>query len=754
MGQTVMVTGWHKSLLILCVLISTATFLPARADINEQVDRLKVGLVLAGGGARGGAHIGVLKVLEENRIPIDYIAGTSFGAIVGALYASGYSAEALDETLHNLDWAELLSDSAPRKYRSIRRKGEDQDASINFEVGYKNGKFLLPNGLVRGNQLRLTLAKLMAKSNGAAHFDDLPIPFRAIAANLLTGEEVILEDGDLASAVLASMSVPGLFPPFERGDQLLVDGGIVNNLPIDVARNMGADVVIVVDISAPPATREDLNSFAKVLKQMITLLTLKSRQAQLETLSQNDILIKPDTTGISLTDFTKTADTVPKGAAAATKKLEALLPYQLDEQAWQHHLLSRKTEVPAHKIDFIRITNKSRLSNAFIEKNIRLHEGDTLDQNQLAHDLTKIYGSGNFENIDYQIIQENGQTGVEVSARGRAVGNDYLRFGVSLEDDFSGTSNYSLSAIYTKRGLNDLGAEWRNKITLGNNLRLETEFYQPLDDKQKFFSFVGGAVLRTKLGLVDDDGDEAADIRIDAALAQVGVGYTFSNWGSLSAGLQRTGGTFTFLSSIPDFSGIPIARGDKFDIQETSFFTQFELDTVDNSNFPRSGTRITARYSDNQAFLGGDSSVNSVVFGVVHAESWGANTVVGWFHAGGAYAGEETPSDNFSLGGFRNLSGLQKEEISGRYMAIVGTEYRRLINRDGVTQMFGVPLYAGLTLEAGNVWNQHSDIKVDNLRLGGSLFLGADTAFGPLYLGAGYTSGGNTSAFLFLGAQF
>lgn len=749
-----MVTGWQKNLLILCILISTAAFFPTRADTNEQLDRLKIGLVLAGGGARGGAHIGVLKVLEENRIPVDYIAGTSFGAIVGALYASGYSAEALDETLRNLDWAELLSDSAPRKHRSMRRKQDDQDASINFEVGYKNGEFLLPNGLVRGNQLRLTLAQLMAKSNSITHFDALPIPFRAIAADLLTGDEVILEDGDLASAVLASMSVPGLFPPFERGDQLLVDGGIVNNLPIDVARDMGADVVIVVDISAAPATREDLNSFAKVLKQMITLLTLKSRRAQLETLSQNDILIKPDTTSVSLTDFTKTASTVPQGAAAASDKLEALLIYQLDEQAWHHHLLARKMEAPAHKIDFISINNKSRLSDGFIEKNIRLQEGELLDQNQLANDLTKIYGSGDFESIDYQIIQKNGQTGIEITAKNRAVGNDYLRFGVSLEDDFSGTSNYSLSAIYTKRGLNDLGAEWRNKLTLGNNLRLETEFYQPLDDQQKLFAFIGGAVLRTELGLVDDDGDEATDIRIDAALAQMGVGYTFSNWGSLSAGIQRTGGNFTLLSSVPDFSGIPIARGDQFDIQETSFFTQFELDTLDNANFPRSGTRITARYSDNQTFLGGDSTVNSIALGIVHAETWGIHTLVGWFHAGGAYGGEETPSDNFSLGGFRNLSGLQKEEISGRYMAIVGTEYRRLINKDGVTQMFGVPLYAGLTLEAGNVWNQSSDIKVDNLRLGGSLFLGADTAFGPLYLGAGYTSGGNTSAFLFLGAQF
>ncbi|MEX0299483.1 MAG: patatin-like phospholipase family protein, partial [Kordiimonas sp.] len=498
-----MVTGWQKSLLFLCAILTPAMS-AVSPTLAAEDDRLKIGLVLAGGGARGGAHIGVLKTLEENRIPVDYIAGTSFGAIVGALYASGYSAEELDRTLHELDWAKLLSDSAPRTHRSMQRKRDDQDASIEMEIGYKNGEFLLPTGLVRGNQLRLTLSQLMGRANRVTHFDQLPIPFRAVAADLLTGDEVILEDGNLASAVLASMSVPGLFPPFERGDQLLVDGGIVNNLPINVARSMGADIVIVVDIGAPPATREELTSFTKVLRQMIALLTRKSRQAQLETLKDTDILIKPDTLGISLTDFTKTSDTVPQGKAAAKAKLKSLLPYQLDETSWQHHLLSRKVEAHTETVEFIRINNTSRIADTFIEKNVRLNVGDKIDQKALAEDLTKIYGTGDFESIDYQVITENDQTGIEITAQNRRIGNDYLRFGVSLEDDFSGTSKYSLNAIYTKRGINDLGAEWRNKFVLGNNLRVETEFYQPLDDRQKFFSFAGGTLLRTTRGLVDD----------------------------------------------------------------------------------------------------------------------------------------------------------------------------------------------------------------------------------------------------------
>lgn len=731
-----------------------ALSIPSPPKAVAEEDRPKVGLVLAGGGARGGAHIGVLKILEENRIPVDYIAGTSFGAIVGALYASGYSAEDLDTALKNLNWTELLADAAPREHRSMQRKRDDQDSSVNFEIGYKDGQFRLPSGLVRGNQLRLTLSQLMSHSIGVDHFDKLPIPFRAIAADLLTGDQVILKDGDLPSAVLASMSVPGLFPPFERDNQLLVDGGIVNNLPIDVARNMGADIVIVVDISAPPAKREDLTSFTHVLRQMISLLTRKSRQAQLETLSADDILIKPDTTGVSLTDFAKTSATVEKGVVAATSQLAALRSLQLSPDAWQRHILTRKPHAKIDKIDFIRVTNASRLADSFIEENISLRPGDTFDPHALAEDLTKIYGTGDFESIDYRLITEDGETGVEISAKDRAVGNDYLMFGVSLEDNFTGTSNYNVTAVYTKRGINDLGAEWRNKATLGSNLRLETEFYQPLDDGQKLFTFVSAGILRTTIGLVDDEGGELTNVLIEAAEAQVGAGYTFSNWGRLSAGFKRTTGDFEFLNNVPDFSGIPITRGDQFDIQEFSFFTQFDVDTFDDANFPRSGTRASVRYTDNRSFLGGDSTVNSIVAGLAKATHWGPNTLVGWFNVAGAYGGDETPSDNFSIGGFRNLSGLQKEEISGRYMGMIGLEYRRLLNQDGLTKMFGMPLYAGLTLETGNVWNQAEDISVNNLLWGGSIFMGADTPFGPLYLGTGYTSGGNTSAFLFLGAQF
>ena len=253
--------------------------------VNES-DRLKIGLVLSGGGARGAAHVGVLKVLEENRIPVDVISGTSFGAIVGGLYAAGYSADELEEILENIDWKESLSGRAPRDERSFKRKQDDDGFLIKFKIGIKDGELRLPNGLITPNNLRLTLQDLVNEISNVDDFDDLAIPFRAVATDLETGMAVVLERGNLASAMVASMAVPALFPPIEHDGRLLVDGGVSNNVPVNVARAMGADIVIVVDISTPMMSKDDIESFTSVIDQLMLIMTNRNSAAQLATSDQ------------------------------------------------------------------------------------------------------------------------------------------------------------------------------------------------------------------------------------------------------------------------------------------------------------------------------------------------------------------------------------------------------------------------------------------------------------------------------------
>lgn len=310
----------------ICILLIYSFPVQAAAmpdeDGGAEKNRPKIGLVLSGGGARGAAHVGVLKVLEQNHIPVDYIAGTSFGAIVGGLYAAGYSAAELEEILANIDWKNSLSGRASREESSFRRKQDDNGFLIKFKIGIKDGKLKLPSGLITPNNLRLTLQDLINEVVNVDDFDDLKIPFRAVATDLETGGAVVLDHGSLASAIVASMAVPALFPPVEYEGRLLVDGGVSNNVPVDVAREMGADIVIVVDISTPMMKKDDIESFTKVIDQLMLIMTNQNTAVQLASLSEKDILIRPDLDDIGFADFERALEAIPRGEESAQRVLK------------------------------------------------------------------------------------------------------------------------------------------------------------------------------------------------------------------------------------------------------------------------------------------------------------------------------------------------------------------------------------------------------------------------------------------------
>ena len=267
---------------VFTLLLLSAHVLPIHAD--EDSDRPKIGLALSGGGARGSAHIGVIKALEELNVPIDYIAGTSMGAIVGGIYAAGYNADELKQILEEMDWTDAISDSLPRREHTMRKKALDSEFLIPFRVGLNKGGIQLPLGVVEGQHLDQVFHRILLPAQGIRDFDQLPIPFRAVATDLVTGGEVVLSSGSLADSLRASMSVPGVFAPVKIDGLILVDGGMVNNLPINVVRDMGADIVIAVDISSPLLTEEQLTSVIKVTEQLTGFLTRRNTMRQIATL--------------------------------------------------------------------------------------------------------------------------------------------------------------------------------------------------------------------------------------------------------------------------------------------------------------------------------------------------------------------------------------------------------------------------------------------------------------------------------------
>jgi NTE family protein len=356
----------------------------ADAQAGDKPSRPKIGLVLSGGGARGVAHVGVLKVLEELRIPIDYVVGTSMGSIVAGAYSTGLSAQEMQRIIEGVRWDRVLQDQPPRPERSIRSKRVDRYNIYGAELGVRDGKLLFPAGAIVGQQLEIFLGSLVGGAVDVRSFDDLPIPYRAIATDVETGGMVVLDRGNLAFAMRASMSVPGVFAPLEIDGKLLVDGGLVRNLPVDVARELGAEVIIAVNLGTPLLKREELASVFGVTAQMINILTEQNVQASLTQLGPKDVLILPELGSFSAGDFTHATDTIPIGERAARKVADQLRRYSLDEKEYaelraKQLALSRGQTL---QVDEVRVDTAGlrRVNPEVVKAQIKTKSGDRPDE--------------------------------------------------------------------------------------------------------------------------------------------------------------------------------------------------------------------------------------------------------------------------------------------------------------------------------------------------------------------------------------
>tara|TARA_R110002096_G_scaffold426421_1_gene636217 strand:- start:107915 stop:110104 length:2190 start_codon:yes stop_codon:yes gene_type:complete len=721
---------------------------PVAYGQTDDSERPKIGLVLSGGGARGAAHVGVLKILEENKIPVDMIAGTSFGAIVGGLYAAGYTANELESILENIDWQETLSNSAPRRQKSFRRKQDDEGFLIKFKVGYEDGDLKLPSGLITPNNLRLTLGDLINQKTQVVEFDQLAIPFRAVATNLENGEEVVLNNGSLASAMVASMTVPALFPPVELNGLLLVDGGVANNIPINVARAMGADIVIVVDISTPLLKKDEITSFTSVIDQLTMLQSYKASAAQLSTLTEQDILIRPDLENVGFVDFENAIDAIPRGVEAATAATQQLAKLALNSDDWYLHLASRSNDYHDQPIiDFVRIENSSDVSDELIRSRLSIEEGQEFNAVQISADLTEIYGLELFEEVNYRLVEENGETGVEVRTIQREDGEDYLRFGLALQEDFEGESGFQLAAGFTNLAINSLGGEWQALFKVGQEFSLFTEFYQPIDFKENFYIYTNAGGYKVNQNILSDSGDGTilGQVRVSQLAFQVGAGRNLGRWGTIRAGLQRSYGNFNRRIGFPTVG--------KVSFDQTKFVADLLVDTLDNAQFPTSGLAFEVNYENALSWLGGDSGVDTFVVGGYKPFTWGKNTLGFQSVFATTYNGRPDETNLFPLGGFMNLTAFAPGQLTGNHGGVLTAIYYRRISggRQYLTEM---PIYVGGTVEAGNVWNRWEDASFSDLKWSSSLFVGIDTVLGPIYLGMGLGSNGATATFLNIGQLF
>ncbi len=724
--------------------------LPAAAGESAAGDgaaaRPRIGLVLSGGGARGLAHVGVLKVLEEHRVPVDAIAGTSMGAVIGGLYASGMTAAEIEALVSTLDWNEAFRDRSPRRDMNFRRKQDDREFLVRFPLGVKSGDFRVPRGLIQGQKLTQVLRRETNRVAGIDDFDRLPVPFRAVATDLETGERVVLAAGDLTEALRASMSAPGVFAPVELDGRLLVDGGLVENLPVDIAKEMEVDLVIAVDVGFQPVGRKELNSALAVSNQMLTIMMQRETERQRALLAGDDLLIEPALGVLQSIDFTAAARTIGIGTDAARAQAERLAALGLDQARWEEYLAGRSGTSGPPEVKFVRADGRSERYRERIEAELAPVVGKPLDPRAMERHLSRLYGDDNFESVDYKVVQDRGLQGIEVSARRKSWGPNYIRFGLELQDDLEGSNSFNAGVRAIVTEANRYGAEWQTDLQVGANPRFRTAFYQPMGYASPWFVAPRLSVERRLFDVLDGD-DRLATYRIRNAEAGLDLGREFGSWGEWRVGVVRGEGKRNLLVGDPADPDLP----PRTDFDRGELYSRFSVDRLDDVYFPRDGELFTLQWNGPREGLGADADADRISFDWQLARSRGRSTVVLSASGGARVSGDvDAVQDFYSLGGLFNLSGLSPDSLSGPHFGIARAIYYRRIGK-GQEGFLNVPTYLGASLELGNVWARRSDMDLDSARANGALFLGFDTILGPVYLAAGFDEEGGRSFYLLLG---
>ena len=729
--------------LLLCLICLLPSALLAAPPVSEP-PKPRIGLVLSGGAARGLAHIGVLKALEEQGIKIDAIAGTSMGAVIGGLYASGYKIDELEKLALGINWQQALSDAPPRKDVPFRRKQDDRDFLVKQKLSFRDdGSLGLPLGVIQGQNLALLLESLLAHASDIRDFDKLPIPFRAVATDIVSGEKRVFRKGHLPQVIRASMSIPAVFAPVEVNGRLLVDGGMVDNIPLDVAREMGVDIAIVVDIGTPLRNRKQLATVIDVLNQSITLMTQRNSQEQLATLHPNDILIQPPLAGFGVTDFGRAQEMIDAGYRA-TRILDArLTALRPAEPAAPQLTAARDPSQRTPLISAIKVENDSKVDDSVIRYYIRQPLGEPLDLGRLQTDMGTLYGLDYFEQVHYRVVHKGRDNTLVISARGKRSGTDYLRLGLNLSDDMRGDSAFNLGASYRINGINRLGAEWLTRAQIGDQQELYTEFYQPLDVGSRYFV---APYLRAESTNVESvmDNDPIAEYRLERYGFGLNVGRQIGNNGEIRFGVGEAWGEANVRIGERDLPKVSFTEG--------FYELKYSFDSLDNVYFPHSGENIGLSLRQFDQGLGSDQDYRQLEFKLDKALSDGSNTWVFGGRYGRTLNKAEVVPSSFLLGGARQLSGFRQDAISGQNINLTrAVYYRRLTPRAYLPLDF--PLYIGASLERGRAWDNDNDFDSGYINAA-SIFLGFDTPLGPLNFSYGFNDDDEKALYLNLGQTF
>ena len=721
--------------LIATVFLAMTVSSQAIADTG----RPRIGLVLGGGGARGAAHVGVLEVLEELKIPVDCIAGTSMGALVAGAYASGLTPPMMRQALAEADWNDMFTDTPDFSDVNYRYKQVLRAFIPATEAGVTSDGISFPPGVIDGVNIKLFFNRLVGAGKNERVIEKLPLPLSLIATDIGTGQRVVMREGGLASAMRASMSVPGLLSPVVRDGRKLVDGGLVDNVPIGEARERcNPDLVIAVNVGSPLMDADRVGSLLTISAQMVNILTEQNVGRSLATLKPTDILIQPDVGTISASDFSRNAEAADRGRAAAEAIRERLarLGTSAELYAQWRKPINRSGKVPP-VIDEIEIAGLKRVNPATVGRQLTVKPGERLNDSNIDNDVVRIYGDGFFQSVDYQLLNLHDRNILRVLPVEKSWGPDYLRFALNLETDTSQGSSFSLRAGYQKTWINELGAEMLATVSIGNILGAGFTFYQPLDPARRFFVEAGVKYERGLLNIYQNNERIAQYTDANTALAlwagtNIGImGQARVGWIEQKRSFERDIGS----PSLPDF-----------DTSYSGWAASLSLDQMNRLYFATRGWAARFDYFDSAK--AGFSRAEADVQG---AFSLGQTVFTGRVNYVGSPKGQLPFFNAGKLGGFLNMSAFARGQILGDDITYAGIRAEQIIG----TFPLGLrgDMRLGFALEGAHVGTYYTETNLSgtNILNSAALYLGGETPFGPAYLGFGYSTDGASNLFLSIG---
>ncbi len=716
-----------------------ATPTPPEQTKPVSKPRLKIGVALEGGGALGLAHIGVLQWFEDHHIPIDYLAGTSMGGLVGGLYATGKSPQQLQQIVDAQDWDVILGGSIPFEDLSFRRK-EDLVAFPNSIVlGLRKG-LVLPGGLNAGQQISLLIDRETLAYSNVQSFDDLPTPFRCVATDLVTGKQAVFKDGSLSQAMRATMAIPGLFSPIRESEHVYVDGGLVGNLPTDVVREMGADVVIGVHLQTSPAEAAKIQSLFSILGRAIDVVVAGN---EIRGLAGADLVVNVELQDFSSLDYEKSKAIIDKGTAAAAQKSRLLEAYALDETNWDQYMERRKahqkSDIPVPQ--FVKVQGANPLAEQNIERFLRSQAGKPINTNRLEGLLTRLTGVGRYDTAGYQMTEQNGQAGLLVTMHEKLYAPPTLQLGFEVDGSESNDVDFTLATRLTFLDVAGYRSEWRTDFIFGNTYGIESELYRPFSPASRWF-FSPHAGASSSAFKIYRKSDPLAEYRLNGAQIGGDIGYGFSRFSEIRFGYEVGTQEARLRLGTPEFSSFSGRTGDTR--------IRWLMDHTDDPVVPRSGVSAESnfRWYDTSPGQTNSFPVADARIGYFQPITTPASLfVVG--EGGTTFGSTSNGYPQFFLGGSNRLSAYGTNELFGDQYYFFRAGY--LHDLLTLPPLAGKKVYAIAAYEFGKMYGFTDASKFPNDFALGVL---AETAVGPLVFGGSIGDSGHRKWFFQLGRVF